>query len=297
MVTCIFSIQTHVTIALLIATLISTVMTTPVLADAPAEGTVVEGLSVPGVSLGDTRAQVEAAYGPPYYCSGSELSLCQFYVEGGGIVMTMYHGSDGGYATASPDDFVYYIRWNQPVSGWVTTAGVNTTLVFDDMDAVLAAYPNATISYPSLLSTSIDDAALGIHILYQTSYPSGERSVSMAISVPDPNAPPPEEPSVRVTAIDLYADKHNVYARVHLQDNRYRYTSGANIAATWTLPDGSQLPINGTTNSMGYEYFEFDKARRGAYTFTVDDVVFKDFKFDSDNRVLSASIYFKVGNK
>jgi len=281
--------------AVLIAILFSGMLAFPVSADAPGEGVVYEGVSAPGVALGDTRAQVEAAYGPPYHCSGT--TLCQFYVEGGGAVLMMYHSSDGGYATGSPDDFVYYIRWYQAVSGWVTTAGVNTTLAFNDVDAVLAAYPNATITYPSLLSMSIDDAALGIHILYRTSYPSGERSVSMAISFPDPNAPPREEYAVRVTEIFLYADKHNVYARVHLQDNRYRYTSGASLSAHWMLPSGSQFPVSGTTNSAGYAYFEFDKARRGTYTFTVDNVVFEDFAFDTDNSILSASIDFRVGNK
>jgi hypothetical protein len=179
------------------------------------------------------------------------------------------------------------------VSGWVTTAGVNINLAYNDMDAVLAVYPNAAISYPSLLDTSIDDPDLGIHINYHTSYPNGTRSVWMAISFPDPNAPPPEEHSVRVTAIDLYADKHNIYARVHLHDNRYRYTSGADDAANWILPDGSQVPVNGTSSSYADVYFELDKARRGTYTFTVENVGFEDFKLDTDNSILSASFLFK----
>lgn len=293
----VFNSRTLLTIAILTAILFSGTLVFPALADAPATGTVVEGVSVPGVALGETRAQVETAYGAPYYCSGSELSLCQYYVEGGGTVLMMFHSADGGYATGSLDDSVYYIRWYQAVSGWVTTAGVNTTLAYNDVEAVLAAYPNATISYPSLLDMSIDDAALGIHIDYHTSYPNGTRSVWMAISFPDPNAPPREEYAVQVTAIDLYTDKHNIYAQVHLQDNRYRYTSGASVAVTWTLPDGSQFPVSGTTNSAGYAYFEFDKARRGTYTFTVNDVMFEDFAFDKDNSILSASIDFKVGNK
>jgi hypothetical protein len=119
----------------------------------------------------------------------------------------------------------------------------------------------------------------------------------MAISFPDPNAPPPEAYSVRVTSIDLYADKHNLYAKVHLQDNRYRYTSGASVAATWTLPDGSLLPVNGTSSSYGDVYFELDKARRGTYTLTVDNVVFEDFVFDTQDSLLSASIDFRVGGK
>ena len=40
-------------------------ITFPALAAAPAEGLVVEGQSVPGFDLGDSRAQVEAAYGEP----------------------------------------------------------------------------------------------------------------------------------------------------------------------------------------------------------------------------------------
>ena len=52
---------------LLLAVLVSAV---PALAHAPAEGTVYEGDSVPGgVALGDTRTQVQAAYGDPFSCT------------------------------------------------------------------------------------------------------------------------------------------------------------------------------------------------------------------------------------
>jgi hypothetical protein len=46
---------------------------------------------------------------------------------------------------------------------------------------------------------------------------------------------------------------------------------------------------------MVYVYFEFGKARRDIYTLTVNDVGFEDFKFDTNNSILSASIDFKVG--
>jgi hypothetical protein len=285
----VFNPRALLTIAVLIAILFSGTMAYPVSADAPAEGVVVEGVSVPGVALGDTRAQVEAAYGPPYYCSGSELGLCQFYVEGGGTVLIQYHSPDGGYATGSPDDFVYYIRWYQAVSGWMTTAGINTTLAYNDMDAVLAAYPNAIVSHPSFFDTSIDDSALGIHIDYHTSYPNGTTSVWMAISFPAP----PVEHFVRVTAIDLWAVKRSVTARVQLHDDLNLYSSGASVFATWTLADGSQISVSGITNSSSLVYFNLDRVRHGLITFTIDDVEFDGFTFDAADSVLSASIRVK----
>ena len=81
--------------------------------------------------------------------------LWRLPATGGGAVQTRYQAPNGDYATCSPDDIVYCLRWCQAVSGRVTTAGINTTLAFNDMDSVLAAYPNATISYPNLLSTPL----------------------------------------------------------------------------------------------------------------------------------------------
>jgi hypothetical protein len=284
-----FNPMTLLTIAVFIAMLFSGSMAFSVSAAAPAEGTVVEGVSVPGVALGDTRAMVEAAYGQPYYCSGTEQSLCQFYAEGGGTVSIQYYGPDGGYATGSPDDSVYYIRWYQAVSGWVTTAGINTTLAYNDLDAVLAAYPNAIVSHPSFFDTSVDDSALGIHIDYHTSYPNGTTSVWMAISFPAP----PEEHFVRVSAIDLWAVKRSMTARVQLHDDLNLYSSGASVFASWTLADGSQIPVSGISNSSGLVYLTLDRVRHGAITFTIEDVVFEGFTFDPENSVLSASIYVK----
>ena len=44
-----------------VAVLLSFAAAQPVLAAAPEDGTVVEGVSVPGIALGDTRAEVEAS--------------------------------------------------------------------------------------------------------------------------------------------------------------------------------------------------------------------------------------------
>jgi hypothetical protein len=49
---------------------------------APAEGTVVEGVSVPGIALGDSRAQIEAVNGSPRGCHDinelNDLASCSF---------------------------------------------------------------------------------------------------------------------------------------------------------------------------------------------------------------------------
>ena len=106
------------------------------LAAPPSEGVVVEGESVPGIAVGDTRAQVVASNGEPRYCQSGAVagdhSYCTYDVDGApgsGHVWIRYRGPDGGNANNSPDDIVLTIDWYEAVSGWTTTAGVNTTLV------------------------------------------------------------------------------------------------------------------------------------------------------------------------
>ena len=64
-----FNTATFLTLAVLISILLATMLSFPAFADAPANGTVIEGESVPGLALGATRAQVEAAYGGPVHSS------------------------------------------------------------------------------------------------------------------------------------------------------------------------------------------------------------------------------------
>ena len=75
----------------------------------PAEGTVVEGVSVPGIALGFTRAQVEEAYGDDtLWCQGSGNGFCAWAVSGGGQVDVHFQGPDGGVASDSPGDVVHH---------------------------------------------------------------------------------------------------------------------------------------------------------------------------------------------
>ena len=62
------------TITALFVGAFSLLSTLSALAAVPEFGTVIEGHNVPGVALGSTRAQVEAAYGDPTRCQSVETA-------------------------------------------------------------------------------------------------------------------------------------------------------------------------------------------------------------------------------
>ena len=119
---------------ILIVVLFSLAAAIPALAHAPADGTVVEGVSVPGVALGDTRAQVQAAYGDPFSCTSGynvdDDATCRYPVEGFAdhlvSIWINFRGPDGGLPSASPDDVVSSVSWQDSISGWVTEPGAQT---------------------------------------------------------------------------------------------------------------------------------------------------------------------------
>lgn len=294
-------------IFVLLGMVLSLMVALTALAAAPAEGIVVEGQSVPGVALGDSRAQVEAAYGQPVKCTDMGYydgrkgldGICEFDVDGGGQVTLYYFDADGGPAQGSPDDMVSIIRWRQAVSGWVTTAGVNTTLALEDPEAVIAAYPNAVVTYNSLFGIieKIEDSVLGITIDYDFHYLSGTKTVSMLIRFPGEPPPPPPEKETHVTNIDLRVRKEKgdrqVRAYIQVDDESGRPAAGANVLATWIYPDGSTQAVEGLTYSTGNAYFEILDAPRGTLTLRIDDVVLDGYQFDRANSVLSASTTIK----
>jgi hypothetical protein len=264
-------------------------------AAAPATGVVEEGLSVPGIKLGFTRAQVEASYGAPASCQSGgvigNMSLCKFYVEGGGTVFVHYRGADGGEASNSPDDVANNVRW-YGADGWVTTAGVNTTLALEDPQAVMAAYPNATVTYNSLFGNieSIEDRSLGILIDYHFSYLTGDLSVAMVIMSPSTEPPPPpEDIPMRVAGIEFAAGKNSLTATVKVQDDLDRNVFGATVSATWTLPGGKTESVEGVTYGFGTTQFEVKLTRKGAYTLSIEDIELDGYQFDKEASVLSAT--------
>jgi hypothetical protein len=289
-------------ISAMFVVVLSLLVTVAALAAAPANGLVVEGQSVPGFALGDSRAQVEAVYGQPKSCQDMGYydgrvgldGICKFDVESGGQVTTYYFDSDGGPALGLPSDVVTIVRWSQAVSGWVTSAGVNTTLALADPDAVIAAYPNAVVTYNSLFGNieSIEDRALGILVDYNFHYLSGTITVNMVTRFPGEPVPAPEK-ETHVSNIDLRVTKvkgdRQVRAYVIVEDERGWSASGATVFATWIFPNGSTRAANDLTSRSGTAFFEILDAPRGTLTLRVDDVVLDGYQFNRDNSVLSAS--------
>ena len=273
----------------------------PALAAVPEFGTVIEGESVPGVALGSTREQIEAAYGEPTRCQSGQnpgdAASCTWIVEdyigqGGQIqsqVSAGFRGPDGGSTNNRPNDVVVRISWIG-IDGWFTTRGVNALLALNDRDAVFELYPDATIFHQSMFDTHMTAYRDGFSVSWHTEYLNGFTSIRMSIFEPrDP--PPPREPSVNVSEINMDLYKRQVLGQVRVLNDLNWSMRGAEVFATWTLHDGSTRSVKGTTDSFGWAHFEVDKARKGTYTLTIDDVVVEDHPFDDENSVLSATIF------
>jgi len=287
-------------LALIIAILASAMIVASVLAAAPAEGVVVEGTSVPGIALGSTRAQVEAAYGEPRGCQDTEvrgdLAFCFFPVENGGTVSVWYEGADGRYATNSPDDVVVYISWSTLASGWTTTAGVNTILALDDRQAVADAYPNADVTYDGRGNIiRVEDTERGV--LIRWSFDSYTHSTHVSMAIYSSLTALTEGSSIRVSNIDWITSKtrgrRQVRVVVLIQDEQDQPVSGATVSAAWEFPSGSVQSIKDVTSNSGYAFFELNDIKHGTYILTITDVLLDGHPFDSESSQLSASIYVK----
>ena len=264
----------------------------------PVEGIVVEGVSVPGISLGFTRAQVENSYGEPQWCQSSgnpgNQAYCSFPVNGGGQVNVHYRGADGGIANGTYDDVAFKIEWTEAVSGWVTTAGVNTTIAKENPGDVIDAYPNAQVVYNQFGNIySVIDYPLGIEILWIPDFYTGQTHIQMAIfySLPDP---PSNESHTRVASINLTTKKirgkRQVEGFVKIVDDENQSVQSANVIAHWTFPDGSTQVVEDITSSSGNAHFEITDVPRGRYSLNIQDVVYEGYTFDRLNSILSRSI-------
>jgi hypothetical protein len=275
-------------------------LASPAFAAVPDEGVVVEGESVPGIALGDTRGQVEDAYGEPRSCQSAGNSSCTYDIDGvpgSGHVWISYRSADGGIATGSAEDVLSGVSWYEPVSGWTTTAGINTSVAAENPQAVIDAYPDAVVAYTSWGSVySVTAYEQGFSVIWIPNFYSGTTTVRMGIGYPRP-APPPVELRTVVSDIDLTVLKtkgvRQIRAFVKVEKHTTLAAYGADATATWTYPDGSTHPVQANTSNSGYAYFEVNDAARGSYTLTIDDVVLDGHRFDRDNSVLSASTRVK----
>lgn len=277
----------------------------PALADAPAEGTVVEGHSVPGgVTLGDTRAQVEEKWGEPYICKDQMHfdgrrgidGICEYEADGLNRVTVRYHAADGTWQSlGTSDDVLYNVWWPQSTSGWVTTAGVNTTMALNDPEAVIAAYPDAEVRVDGDFIYYI--ASPGIAIYRNWNIYGGFTTVSMAIGKGIPN---PEEwlGYSTVADIDLSDAKikrnREVTGLVLVHDFQDQPAAGATVTAKWFLPDGSSQTGQDVTSSDGVATFQLSgRLDRGTYYLIIDDVELTDHIWNYTGGVTSAKIEVK----
>lgn len=289
---------------LLLAVLLAALMAaTPVLAVVPNEGTVYEGVSVPGIELGFSRAEVEASYGQPYYCQTYALpndnAYCSFRASGGSVGVR-YRGADGGFAHNSPDDMVTEIRWGESLNGWTTTAGINTALAKTDPDSVIAAYPNAEVTGTLGVDGILVDWLLGIEVRWTYDGYLGVTHVSMRIFEPLSSLPTVEQTHVQDIELLGYKDRgvRRIYAWAQILDEHQQAASSAAVYAEWVLPDGSTQPAYEDFVGLdGTAFFDLigniGKLQRGTYTFRVIDIQLAGHSFDAAGSVPGASVYVK----
>ncbi|HKJ16563.1 MAG TPA: hypothetical protein VJ984_04375 [Xanthomonadales bacterium] len=280
------------------AFLFNMLFTSVVWAAAPATGLVVEGDRVPGIALGDSRADVVAAIGAPDFCQSAETAgdrgSCNFPVEGGGAVSVRYRGVNGGNPANSPNDIVHALRWYEAVSGWQTTAGIDTALAAAEPDQVITAYPDAEVTYNMFGGLySVVDHAQGFEVIWVPDFYTGQVHVNMAIFAPR-TPPPPVSLTTRVTDIEMSSSKRRgkrtVRALVQVRDQDGSSAAGAIVTAAWTNPDGTSATLLDVTSMSGYAYFEVTGAKRGNHGLTIEHVDLEDHDFDTDASVLGASI-------
>jgi hypothetical protein len=273
----------------------------PALAAVPNEGTVYEGVGVPGIELGFTRAEVEASYGQPYYCQTYALpgdyANCGFRASNGGSVGVRYRGADGGFAHNSPDDVVMEIRWGEPLSNWTTTAGVNTALAKTDPNAVITAYPDAEVTGTPGIDGILVDWLLGIEVRWTYDGYTHSIHVGMRIFEPLASLPTVEQTHVQDLELSGYRDRgrRKIYAWAQILDEHQQAATYAAVYAEWVLPDGSTRPAyEDFVGIDGTAFFELTgKLQRGTYTFRVKDVQLAGHPFDAAASILEASVYVK----
>lgn len=162
---------------------------------------------------------------------------------------------------------------------WTTTAGVNPPLALADPDAVIAAYPDAEVTYNQWGAiVRVEDVRQGIRINWEHDFYSGFTNVSITIFFPREPVPPPD--MIRVADIEMTVDRHSVTARVLVLDYDDQLVEGAVVDATWTYPKVDGLQVNGATASDGYATFRIDEARRGTYYLSINDETLDGYVYD-----------------
>ncbi len=265
------------------------VLAVPALAAVPTVGLVIEGVSVPGVAIGDSRTAVESSYGAPSFCqsiSAGDFAYCTYQLEGENSVSVRYVGPNGGTATASGSDVVSVMQWNG-LEGWETTVGINTSLALSNPEAVIAAYSNATITYNGDVVQSVIDSSLGIKVEWLVTYPIPTTVVFMSIF--QATTQPPAQEVLRSVNITLQVVRSQIVAKVTIEDGHGNRIGGAVVSAKWTLPTGEKISVTDETDANGIAKFATRKSK-GTFRIEVVNVKKTGYVFDSQNSILSAEI-------
>ena len=208
-----------------------------------------------------------------------------------------YRGADGGFASNSPDDVVTEIRWGEPLSGWTTTAGINTALAKADPDAVIAAYADAEVTGTPGVDGILVDWLLGIEVRWSFDGYTGVTHVGMRIFEPLASLPTVEQTHVQDIELLGHKDRgwRKIYAWAQILDEHQQAATSAAVYAEWVLPDGSTQPANEDFVGIdGTAFFELiGKLQRGTYTFRVIDVQLAGHSFDAAGSVIEARVYVK----
>jgi hypothetical protein len=290
-----------------------------VLAVPPPDGTVVEGVSVPGAAIGDSRAEVFASLGDGSFCQGPTQGLCTYNVSGVGSVSVRFYAPDGSEPNGTPDDLLHDVRYSG-YPGWVTTAGVTTVSALADEASVVATYPDATLTYDMFGDLySVEDRDLGITVYWIRDFYRGTRHVAIStyagsggpnptptpsptpvptptpspVPMPTPTPVPSPTPTpglvVHVADIDVSLSGKTLVARVSVADAGGATVGGAEVTLDWDAPRGRDRTLTATTNGAGVAAFE-NGAARGTHVVTVTDVNLDGATFDAAGSELSASI-------
>lgn len=121
------------------------------------------------------------------------------------------------------------------------------------------------------------------------------RSFVYSINTGGSSTPPPTTTHfLRSTSISLSSKLSkngivSISAAVNVNDENGGSVSGATVAVSWTLPDGSTQNQTASTSSNGVARFS-TSGRRGTYTLTINNITKSGYTFDRSNSVLIKTI-------
>lgn len=264
----------------------------------PTEGVVVEGVLVPGIVIGDSKALVEASYGSPDYCQGPLQDFCTYQSSGVGSVFVRYVGPDGATATGTADDIVHSITW-YGFPQWITLSGITTEIALANPQAVIDAYNGGDVVYNNFGQIyAVRDPELGINVIWNRDFYTGRVNVSMQIasgSITNPPTPEPEPEieTISVSDLTLVKRRTNLVASVFVVDADGATVSKAAVSIIWTFPNGETATFSANTNRNGKAVIKVPSSR-GTHTVSVDSVSKSGYEFDTESSVdLSESITVK----